>query len=241
MRVLVDDHEGPVALRHGSRIAAHLNIGLAFIREAFGLVGAHANTVVDDVKRVGAGRAVNRTAVVLINVDELRKHLLGENNVFTRNDAGTTNRHPGSSTAAILRHQTLVGGITAGGKYHTELAIDDFRSLLGASTNTRHSACIFIGQQFNNLGVELHLDAQLTSLGHQHIGELLATRLGLTQRQMSAFQHREHKLHAGSKLHANIIHHPVHHVVGMLGHVAGQSLITLALRDLHHVFVELFA
>ena len=241
MRILVDDHEGPVALRHGSRGAAHLNIGLAFIREAFGLVGAHANTVVDDVKRVGAGRTVNRTAVVLINVDELRKHLLGENNVFTGDDARAADRHTGGGTAAILRHQALVGGVTAGGEYNAELALDKFRALLGASANARDGTGVFIGQQFDNLGVELNLDAKLAGLGHQNVGKLLAARLGFAQRQVSAFEHRVHKLHTGGELHTNVVHHPVHHVVGMFGHIAGQRLVALTLRDLHHVFIELFA
>ena len=95
MRILVNDHEGPIVLSLCRRIAAHLHVGLTFVGVAFRGVLADGDAVVDDVQGVGTRGAVNRAAVVLVDVDVLGEYLLREQNVFTGDDARAADRHVG--------------------------------------------------------------------------------------------------------------------------------------------------
>ena len=67
---------------------------------------------------------------------------------------------------------------------------------------------------------------------------MLAAGLGFTHGEVSAFQHREHEFHTAGKLHAAVIHQPIHGFVGVFGEVARQLFVAVLLTHGHHVFVE---
>jgi len=239
MSRLVDDHVRPVGLGHGRNVSRHLHVGLAFVREAFALV-IDADAVIDNVERVRAGRSVDRTAVVLVNVDDLRHERERKIDVLTCDDARTADRHLGPTRTDVLRDHGLIGGEAARGQHDAELRMNFGETFLRLDAHTVHGARLFIGKQCHGLRIEADLDTKLLGLLHERQGQLAATRLVFANNEMCAGKHRPDKLGTSRKVDAAITVKPFKGGIGVFANNTSELFISLALRDLHPVLEELF-
>ena len=132
----------------------------------------------------------------------------------------------------------LIGREAARGEDDAVLGVDIGEALLVLDANARDGARLFVGEKRNALRVEAHFDAEALGLGHQVLGELTAARLHFTENEVGAGEHRPDELGGLRELDADVVGEPAHHGVAVFGDLAGESLVALTLRYLHHVFVE---
>ena len=238
--LLVNHDEGPVVGRDRRELLRDGDVGHDFIENS-GAFLVDDDAVVDHRRGVGLRGTVDRTAVELIEVRVVGQEGAGELDVFAHHVGRAAQGHPGDAASHVLADHFAVGmeaarrDDDAGSGLEFEQTVrlrDGLHARAGEKRRLR---------EFDHLGVGEEGDVLVLLDFVKHLGrELRAARLLRAGHDVTAHGGGPDFANHLAPLDAAAIGEPLDAVGALFAVDARELGVATALRDGHHVLVELF-